>query len=140
MTEAQELIREALEAQKFSYSPYSDFSVGAALLAKNGTVYQGCNIENAAFTPTNCAERTAFFKAVSEGVKDFEAIAIVGKKRGVEKASYAAPCGVCRQVMAEFCDPETFKIILAVDETDYKTYLLGELLPLGFTSKNMESG
>ena len=115
----QSLIKIAVEQLAFSYAPYSHFKVGAALLAENGTVYTGCNIENAAFTPTNCAERTAFFKAVSEGVHDFRAICIVGGMNGVW-SSYAAPCGVCRQVMMEFCDPETFRIILAVSDGKYK--------------------
>lgn len=137
MLEDKELIQKAFEAQKLSYSPYSNFQVGAALLGKNGKIYTGCNIENAAFTPTNCAERTAFFKAVSEGQKEFTAIAVVGNPEGV-KGDYCAPCGVCRQVMAEFCDADTFRILLAVSETDYKTYLLKELLPLGFTKKDME--
>jgi len=131
------LVAEAYEAQKMAYVPYSDFCVGAALLAKNGKVYRGCNIENASFTPTNCAERTAFFKAISEGVTEFDAIAIVGNKRG-EKGGICAPCGVCRQVMAEFCDPEEFKIILGAGE-EASVYTLKELLPLGFTKKNLNS-
>ena len=105
-----QLIETAIEQLKYSYTPYSGFKVGAALLAKNGTVYTGCNIENAAYTPTNCAERTAFFKAVSEGVKEFDAICIVGGKNGV-LTEYAPPCGVCRQVMMEFCDPEEFDYV-----------------------------
>ncbi len=134
-----ELINKAFEAQKFSYSPYSNFCVGAALLAKNGNIYTGCNIENASFSPTNCAERTAFFKAVSEGVKDFTAIAIVGNQRGRqrEKNDYCVPCGVCRQVMAEFCDVNEFKIILANSTDDYKVFSLGEILPLTFTPKEL---
>ena len=103
----EEMIDLAIRQMDYSYVPYSHFHVGAALLAKNGTYYTGCNIENAAYTPTNCAERTAFFKAVSEGVRDFQAICIVGGKDGVP-TEYAAPCGVCRQVMMEFCDPEEF--------------------------------
>ena len=129
------LVAEAYEAQKMAYVPYSEFCVGAALLAKNGKVYRGCNIENAAFTPTNCAERTAFFKAISEGVKDFDAIAIVGNKRG-KKGEFCAPCGVCRQVMAEFCDPEEFQIILGSGE-EAAVYALKDLLPLGFTKKDL---
>lgn len=131
------LVAEAYEAQKMAYVPYSDFCVGAALLAKNGTVYRGCNIENAAFTPTNCAERTAFFKAVSEGVMEFDAIAIVGNKKG-EKGELCSPCGVCRQVMAEFCDPEDFKVILGGGE-EVCVYTLEDILPLGFTKKNLAS-
>ena len=107
----EEMIDLAIRQLDHSYVPYSHFHVGAALLAKNGTYYTGCNIENAAYTPTNCAERTAFFKAVSEGVREFQAICIVGGKDGV-LTEYAAPCGVCRQVMMEFCDPETFQIII----------------------------
>ena len=125
------MIETAIEQLKYSYTPYSGFKVGAALLAKNGTVYTGCNIENAAYTPTNCAERTAFFKAVSEGVKEFDAICIVGGKNGV-LTEYAPPCGVCRQVMMEFCAPEQFKIILAISREEYRIYTLKELLPEGF--------
>ena len=132
-----QLIREAISAMQYSYSPYSHFRVGAALLAKSGKIYRGCNIENAAYTPTNCAERTAFFKAVSEGELKFEAICIVGGKNG-KLEEYAPPCGVCRQVMMEFCDPETFKIILATDETHYNEFTLKELLPLGFGPGNLE--
>ena len=131
------LVAEAYEAQKMAYVPYSDFCVGAALLAKNGTVYRGCNIENASFSPTNCAERTAFFKAISEGIKEFDAIAIVGNKCGKE-GDFCAPCGVCRQVMAEFCDPDEFQIILgAGDKT--AVYTLREILPMGFTNDSLKS-
>lgn len=130
------MIRIAIEQLKFSYAPYSGFKVGASLIAKNGEIYTGCNIENAAYTPTNCAERTAFFKAVSEGIKEFDAICIVGGKNGI-LTEYAAPCGVCRQVMMEFCDPETFKIILALDPEHYDVYTLKELLPLGFGPQNL---
>lgn len=128
------LIRCAIDMLKFSYAPYSHFKVGAALLAKNGKVYGGCNIENVAFSPSNCAERTAFFRAIAEGVKEFDAIAIVGGKDG-ELTDYCAPCGVCRQVMSEFCSPSEFKIVLAVSETDFKIYTLSELLPLGFDAE-----
>ena len=125
------LIKAATEQLQFSYTPYSHFKVGAALLAENGKIYTGCNIENAAYTPTNCAERTAFFKAVSEGVHRFRAIAIVGGMHGVV-SDYTAPCGVCRQVMMEFCDPETFQIILAASDGQYRIYRLKALLPEGF--------
>ena len=128
----------ALEARKMSYAPYSHFKVGAALLAKNGNVYKGCNIENASYTPTNCAERTAFFKAVSEGVKDFDAIAIVGGSEDTKELSICAPCGVCRQVMMEFCDPKTFRIILGSEVNDMRVYTLEELLPLGFGPDNLK--
>ena len=120
----EKLIDTAIEQLKFSYTPYSNFKVGAALLAKNGEIFTGCNIENASYTPTNCAERTAFFKAVSEGVREFRAICIVGGKDG-KLTEYTAPCGVCRQVMMEFCDPKTFQIILAVDKERYEIYTLG---------------
>ena len=128
------LIRSAIDMLAFSYAPYSHFKVGAALLAKNGKVYGGCNIENVAFSPTNCAERTAFFRALAEGVREFDAIAVVGGKDGV-LTEYCPPCGVCRQVMQEFCRPSEFKIILAVSETDYKVHTLSELLPLGFDAE-----
>lgn len=132
----EKLIDTAIEQLKFSYTPYSNFKVGAALLAKNGEIFTGCNIENASYTPTNCAERTAFFKAVSEGVREFRAICIVGGKDG-KLTEYTAPCGVCRQVMMEFCDPETFQIILAVDKEKYDIFTLDELLPLGFGPSNL---
>ena len=119
----EKLIDTAIEQLKFSYTPYSNFKVGAALLTKSGKIYTGCNIENASYTPTNCAERTAFFKAVSEGVRDFQAICIVGGKDG-KLTEYTAPCGVCRQVMMEFCNPKTFQIILAVDKERYEIYTL----------------
>lgn len=132
----QEMIDLAIEQLKYSYTPYSGFKVGAALLTKDGKLYTGCNIENAAYTPTNCAERTAFFKAVSEGERAFEAICVVGGKDGI-LTEYAAPCGVCRQVMMEFCSPETFKIILATSREQYEIFTLKELLPLGFGPDNL---
>ena len=132
----EKLIDTAIEQLKFSYTPYSNFKVGAALLTKSGKIYTGCNIENASYTPTNCAERTAFFKAVSEGVRDFQAICIVGGKDG-KLTGYTAPCGVCRQVMMEFCNPKTFQIILAVDKERYEIYTLEELMPLGFGRLNL---
>ncbi len=131
-----QLIETAIAQLAFSYTPYSQFKVGAALLAKNGTIYTGCNIENAGLTATNCAERTAFFKAVSEGVTEFEAICVVGGRDG-KLTEYAPPCGVCRQVMMEFCDPETFQVILAVDAEHYDVYTLKEILPLGFGPGNL---
>ena len=129
-----DLIALALKAREMAYTPYSHFKVGAALQAKDGSVYRGCNIENAAFTPTNCAERTAFFKAVSDGVREFTAIAIVGApdSTSADQFGFAYPCGVCRQVMQEFCDPKTFRVIVACSEEDYRTYVLEELLPHGF--------
>ena len=126
----------AIEQLAYAYTPYSGFKVGAALLTSGGKYYTGCNIENAAYTPTNCAERTAFFKAVSEGERSFQAICIVGGKDGV-LTEYAAPCGVCRQVMMEFCDPETFRIILAVSKEQYDVFTLKEMLPLGFGPLNL---
>ena len=134
--DVKELIRQAMEAMGKAYAPYSDFKVGAALLTKSGKIYQGCNIENAAYTPSNCAERTAFFKAVSEGVRDFQAICIVGGKGGV-LTGLTAPCGVCRQVMMEFCNPKEFQIILATDQENYKIITLEELLPMGFGPENL---
>lgn len=131
-----QLIREAIHSLKYSYTPYSHHKVGAALLTKELKIYTGCNIENASYTPTNCAERTAYFKAVSEGHKEFLAIAIVGGKDGV-LTDFCSPCGVCRQVMMEFCDPKSFLIILAKSEEEYQLYTLEEMLPLGFGPKNL---
>lgn len=131
------LIEKALYARTFSYSPYSEYQVGAALLAADKTVYTGCNIENAAYSPTNCAERTAFFKAVSEGKKEFRAIAIVGGSKNKEITKYAYPCGVCRQVMMEFCQPDGFHIIAAKSVAEYEVKSLGELLPEGFGTDNL---
>ena len=130
----EELVALAREAMTRAYAPYSHFQVGAALQTKDGRVYQGCNIENAAYTPTNCAERTAFFTAVCAGERDFSAIAIVGGMDG-EVKGFAAPCGVCRQVMREFCGEE-FQIHLW-DGREYRTLTLGELLPLSFTAADM---
>ena len=130
------LIGIAIRQLDFSYAPYSGFKVGAALLTKNGEIYTGCNIENAAYTPTNCAERSAFFKAVSEGVMEFDAICVVGGMNKIMK-EYAAPCGVCRQVMMEFCNPEEFQIILATSKDQYEIFTLKELLPLGFGPDNL---
>lgn len=121
-----DLIERALKAREYSYSPYSHFRVGAALLCADGSVYTGCNIENRAYSPTNCAERTAVFKAVSEGHCKFQAIAIVG---GKDETKWCYPCGVCRQVMAEFCDPDEFQIICAKSCEIYRIYSLRELLP-----------
>ena len=132
----EEMIDLAIAQLKYSYTPYSGFKVGAALLTAEGKFYTGCNIENAAYSPTNCAERTAFFKAVSEGERDFRAICIVGGKDGV-LTEYAAPCGVCRQVMMEFCNPDTFQIILATGKEQYEVFSLRELLPLGFGPANL---
>lgn len=132
-----ELICKAYEAGSYAYAPYSHFQVGAALLCKDGTIYTGCNVENAAYSPSNCAERTALFKAVSEGKRDFEAVAIAGKGQ-----EYLSPCGVCRQVLMEFCDPYEFMVILAKNEQDYKCLYLHELLPFAFSREDLaeESG
>lgn len=127
----EQLIDKAMSAREYSYSPYSGFMVGAALLTKDDRIYTGCNIENAAYSPTNCAERTAFFKAVSEGIKEFKAIAIVGGPKDGELV-FTYPCGVCRQVMAEFCDSKEFVVIAAKSRDEYETYSLDELLPESF--------
>lgn len=137
MTDYRKLIAAAFKARKAAYTPYSHFRVGAALLCEDGRVYSGCNIESASYSPSNCAERTAFFKAVSEGERNFEAIAVVGGPEDITEFDYCPPCGVCRQVMMEFCDPETFRIILAKSEDDSKIYLLKELLPQGFGPKTL---
>lgn len=124
------LLSMAKDAMMKAYAPYSGFFVGAALLTKSGKVYTGCNIENSAFSPTNCAERTAFFKAVSEGQRDFAAIAVVGGKGG-RITGLCSPCGVCRQVMQEFCGPD-FLIYMGKENDGYEAITLQELLPYGF--------
>ena len=126
------MVKLALKAREMAYTPYSHWTVGAALLTKAGKVYMGCNIENASYTPTNCAERTAFFKAVSEGEREFTAIAIVGGPQGQAPKGICPPCGVCRQVMMEFCDYEKFEVILGVSENEYESYKLNEVMPMGF--------
>lgn len=131
-----ELFDKAKTMLNFSYAPYSHFHVGAALLTKDGKIYTGCNIENAAYGPSNCAERTAFFKAVSEGILKFDAIMVVGGPNGKIK-DYCPPCGVCRQVMMEFCNPDEFKIFLAKSKDDIVEYTLKELLPLGFGNADL---
>ena len=136
MIDCKSLMKAAQKARENSYSPYSHFRVGAALLTKGGKVYTGCNIENAGYSATNCAERTAIFKAVSEGERDFEAIAIIGGKEG-ETSEFCAPCGVCRQVIAEFCKKD-FKIILG-NEENYKIYTLENLLPFAFTEEDLKN-
>lgn len=126
------LVKKATEARERSYSPYSGFAVGAALLCSDGTVYTGANIENASYTPTICAERVAFFQAVHEGHLDFTAIAIVGGSKGSPIESFCTPCGVCRQVMSEFCSPD-FKVILVTSKDgDYVEETLGNLMPYMF--------
>ena len=130
----QSLMEAAVAAREYSYSPYSGYRVGAALLGKSGRVYTGCNVENAGYTPTNCAERTAVFKAVSEGEREFAAIAVVGGS-GDSIDPACAPCGVCRQVLAEFCSPD-MPVILGCPE-ELRVLTLGELLPFAFTKENL---
>lgn len=130
-----ELIAAAKEAAKYAYVPYSGYTVGAALLTKEGKVYTGCNIENAAYGPTNCAERTAFFKAVSDGEREFKTIAVVGGKE-LDFKDYFTPCGVCRQVMMEFCDKD-FRILIGKNGEEFLSLTLEELLPYGFSPKNL---
>lgn len=150
MINYKELIQKAKEARKKSYSPYSEFCVGAALLTDENKIYQGCNIENAAFSPSTCAERTAFLKAVYEGERSFKAIAIVGKSIKIHKEDITNevdteegenpcfPCGVCLQVMIEFCDVETFQIVVAQNTDDYQVYKLKELMPMSFKGTIMQ--
>ena len=126
----------AVEARNSSYSPYSGIRVGAALLASSGRIYIGCNIENAAYSPTVCAERVAFFKAISEGEKEFTAIAIAGGAGDSPEGQFP-PCGVCRQVMAEFCKPD-FNVYLAETKNSFTSLTLGELLPYGFGKENVK--
>ena len=138
MKEQREMIRLALvqrakEARKKAYCPYSGFAVGAALLCADGSVYDGCNIENAAYGPSNCAERTAIFKAVSEGEREFAAIAVVGGKNG-DASDIFPPCGVCRQVMQEFCAPD-FMIYMGRSDGSYVAESLGAMLPYGFSAE-----
>ena len=138
MTNA-ELILEAKKAREKAYAPYSHFRVGAALVAKNGKIYHGCNVENSSYSPTNCAERTAFFKAISEGEREFTKIAIVGGMEGTDADELCAPCGVCRQVMMEFCDPDSFQIVLANGKDKHIQVSLKEMVPYGFSPKNLNS-
>lgn len=132
-----ELVRAAIAARENSYSPYSNFAVGAALLCADGSVYGGCNIENAAYSPGNCAERTAFFRAIFDGHQDFTAIAVVGGPAGEPISELCAPCGVCRQVMREFCDPATFRILMGTSPDAFVEATLEELLPYGFGPENL---
>lgn len=132
----EELLKIAIEAREKAYVPYSRFAVGAALLAKSGKVYRGCNVENAAYGPTNCAERTAFFTAVCAGEREFEALAICGGPAGKPVSELCAPCGVCRQVIREFC-PDDFPIVLTTDGTKLYETTLAELLPLSFSANDL---
>ena len=133
---AEQLVRLAKEARNRAYVPYSGFSVGAALLCSDGTIYQGCNIENAAFGPTICAERVAFFKSIFDGKREFAAIAVAGGKAGEEVSGLFPPCGVCRQVMREFCDLD-FKLYMAREDDQFETRTLGEMLPLSFSPADL---
>ena len=135
MTEKQ-LVALAKDAMRGAYAPYSGYTVGAALLCADGAVYTGCNIENASLTPTVCAERVAIFKAVSDGRRDFSAIAVVGGRQG-SIAGFFPPCGVCRQVLREFCCPDTFLVHLGGVGDEIRTLRLGELFPFGFSGKDM---
>lgn len=133
-----ELVRAAFAAMENAYSPYSHCKVGAALLTRDGKVYTGCNVENASYGATNCAERTAFFKAISEGEREFAKIAIVGGVEGVVTNMFM-PCGVCRQVMDEFCDRD-FEVLVAKDRENFEIFTLSQLLPLSFDEKNLSNG
>lgn len=134
------LVEKALAVRTHAYAPYSGFSVGAALLGENGIVYPGCNVENAALSPGCCAERAAFFRAIADGERKFKKIAVVGGKAGEPAGSFCPPCGVCRQVMAEFCDPDTFLIILAKSPSGRKRILLRDLFPMGFGKAEVSFG
>lgn len=136
--DTKELVRTALTARALAYTPYSHFSVGAALLTQAGKIYTGCNIDNASYGLTNCAERTAFFKAVSNGERKFSTIVIVGGKAGSPVTALCPPCGACLQVMMEFCDPKTFEIILARGIDTWKIVTLEQLLPMGFGPNNLK--
>lgn len=133
----EQLAKQAIEAMKYAYSPYSGYQVGAALLCKDGSVYTGCNVENASYSVTNCAERTAFYKAISEGKREFSAIVICGGKNGVLEEQFP-PCGVCRQVMREFCEDDF--IIYLVTKEGIESYTLDELLPVSFRSDTIRKG
>ena len=138
LEQKEQLIAKALEARGFSYSPYSNYQVGAALLCKDGRIFTGCNIENAGYGPTNCAERTAFFKAVSEGAREFKAIAIAGGREGQEPEEYCYPCGICRQVMQEFAGPD-FTVYVVKNQTEYRELTLEELLPYSFGKEALDA-
>ena len=131
------LVQLAIEARNHAYVPYSHYAVGAALLCSDGTVYGGANLENAAYTPSNCAERTAFFRAVFEGHRDFVAIAVVGGPDGEAPTAWCTPCGVCRQVIREWCDPATFRIVLGKADAAPREYLLQDILPMGFGPEDL---
>ncbi len=132
------LISSAIEARKNSYAPYSGYCVGAALLCEDGEIITGCNVENASYGATNCAERTAVFKAVSMGKRRFSAIAVAGGKQGDAVTDYAYPCGVCRQVLREFCNPSDMTVIVCRSETDFVQMTLEQLLPHSFGPENLK--
>ena len=134
----EKLIELAQKARTFAYAPYSGFYVGAALLCKSGKIYTGCNVESASYSLTNCAERTAFFKAISEGEKDFISIAVVGGKKEATVLNYCYPCGACLQIMQEFCNPEQFYILI-LNADKIQRYLLKELLPFGFGKQHLSA-
>lgn len=136
----EKLIEEAMEARKQSFSPFSGFAVGAALLAGEGKIYRGCNIECSGLSASNCAERTAFFKAVSEGERCFQAIAIVGGPREGEIREFCYPCGICRQVMAQFASLDSFRVIAAIDQSQWEEFSLGELFPKAFQKHHLTEG
>lgn len=131
------LIEMALEVREKAYVPYSHFRVGAALLCGDGSIYTGCNVENASYPASNCAERTAVFKAVSEGKREFTAIVVMGGMEGMKKLEDCTPCGICRQVLAEFAD-ESMLVLTGTSPEDYRKYTLAELLPHSFTGKNLQ--
>ena len=135
----EQLIKAAMHARMHAYAPYSGFKVGAAILTYNDIIVEGCNVENASYGATNCAERTAIFKAISEGHRSFQMIAIVGgdEKEKNKLSDYAYPCGICRQVMREFCDPKTFRVIVARSTDDYRVHTLEELLPESFGPEHL---
>lgn len=130
------LVQAALDARENAYVPYSHYAVGAALLTEEGEIFPGCNIENASYGATNCAERTAFFRAVSQGKRKFRAIAIAGGMEGEKPVEYAYPCGICRQMMREFCKDD-FKVIVAKSAEDFQEYRLEEILPFGFGGESI---
>lgn len=136
MTDKNNLIKAAINSRKNAYAPYSGYTVGAAVFGEDGKIYSGCNIENASYPAGICAERTAVFKAISEGNRKIKAIALSAARAGENLQNYPSPCGICRQVMSEFAD-EDMPVLLAINEEDYKEYTLAELLPLGFTSKDL---
>ncbi|MBU9738974.1 cytidine deaminase [Diplocloster agilis] len=136
--ETEELALAACKARKMSYAPYSGFTVGAALLCSDGSVYLGCNIENAAYGPTICAERTAIFKAISDGKRDFVGLALTGGSKDQQPEHFLTPCGVCRQVLAEFCEND-FWVLSVKNDAEYMRYVLGELLPVSFRPENMRN-